>query len=72
MSKLEEIVAHQSKEIDELNEIVTTQWAEIEAMKKRLKDMDQRLQALRNDHYAAEEENLSVSEIAQRDRPPHY
>ena len=72
MSKLEEMVAHQSKEIDELNEIVTTQWAEIEAMKKKINDMDQRLQALRNDHYAAEDENLSVSEIAQRDRPPHY
>lgn len=67
INKLEEIIAHQSNEIDELKEVVTDQWAEIESLKKMIKQLDQRLQALRNDYESAEEDRLNVSE-----RPPHY
>lgn len=67
INRLEEIVAHQSKEIDELNDVVTNQWTEIEGLKKVIKQFEKRLQALQNDYESAEEDRLNVSE-----RPPHY
>lgn len=63
IEKLEEHVAHQEQVIDELNQTITNQWAEIEKLTRRLSAALLRLQAV--------EERPQGSATAEPP-PPHY
>ncbi len=63
LTDLEIQLAHQTSLVDELNEIVITQWAEIDRMKKRLESQKNRLQQV----------ELALPEGADDNQPPpHY
>lgn len=70
---IETALAHHDQQIQDLSEMINAQWQQIETL-KRLLDMTQsKLSALESTTAeAAGESNLSVSEIAARDKPPHY
>ncbi len=63
LDALEAHIAHRDSTIDELNDVVVKQWAEIERLTARLERLDGRLEALevRSDGPAEEEPP-----------PPHY
>ncbi len=62
VEELENQHAFASETIDNLNDIVTKQWAEIDRMKSKLKDMDDQV-------YALENANASPGK---EPPPPHY
>ncbi len=63
LTDLEIQLAHQTALVDELNEIVITQWAEIDRMKKRLDAQKNRLQQV----------ELALPEGSDDNQPPpHY
>ena len=63
LTDLEIQLAHQTSLVDELNEIVITQWAEIDRMKKRLESQKNRLQQV----------ELALPEGTDDNQPPpHY
>ncbi|WP_137129615.1 SlyX family protein [Rhizobium sp. FY34] len=60
--KLEEIVAHQAKTIDELSEQIAEQWRVVEQARAKLDRLTERFLSL-------EESSLDAPAIT---RPPHY
>ncbi|MAZ76912.1 MAG: slyX family protein [Micavibrio sp.] len=69
--RLEETLAHQEQQIQDLNDVVTKQWAEIDRLTKmlgRLKDKVEDIEVSKGD----DGEGLSVIEEAALNKPPHY
>lgn len=69
---MEEMLAHQQRQIDDLSDIVTRQWQEIEALKKRLARLQDKVVTLEESGGGEDGKSLSVTEQALRDKPPHY
>jgi SlyX protein len=62
ITKLEEIVAHQAKTIEELSDQLTEQWKVVEQTRAKLDRLTERFLSL-------EEQALEAPAIT---RPPHY
>ena len=70
---LESLIAHQDKQIQELNEVVTRQWEEIDALKKYMQMTKSKIQELEeNIGELGQQDGMSVSDAAAADKPPHY
>ena len=70
LDSLETLLAHQSIEINDLNEVVTAQANEIDALKKYVK---LKLDKIENTLQAQDTHEMqSVSEEAAANKPPHY
>ena len=67
---LETLIAHQSKEIADLNEVVTEQAKEIDTLKQYIKIKLSKLETSIEE--IGENEHKSVSDEALANKPPHY
>ena len=63
ITALESYIAHQDGTIDDLNEMVNKQWAEIEALRRDLAEMQARLARVEGDIGPSQPDDLP---------PPHY
>jgi len=63
ITALESHIAHQDGTIDDLNEMVNKQWAEIEALRRDLADLRARLARVEGDVGPSQPDDLP---------PPHY
>ena len=63
ITALESRIAHQDGTIDDLNEMVNKQWAEIEALRRDLAEMQARLARVEGDIGPSQPDDLP---------PPHY
>lgn len=73
MNDIEALIAHQDQQIQELNEVVTRQWEEIDALKKYMKLTKDKMQELEsNMGDLGQSEGMSISDMAAADKPPHY
>ncbi len=64
ITQLEEALAHQTKLVEELNDMVSTQTREIDLLKRQVKMLIQR---------AAEDEAANMSGVVVgNQKPPHY
>ena len=70
-NKIEMLLAHHEKQLLDLHEVMTRQWAEIDGLKLRLKRTTEQLQQV-DGGTDKSREGLSVSELAALDKPPHY
>jgi len=70
--KLEEALAHQEQQINDLNDIVTKQWNEIDALKKQLTRLGAKLEQVEEIAKEGNNEPLSAIEEAALNKPPHY
>ena len=71
--EIEMLLAHQERQIQDLSDMIALQGKEIAALKTRLDRTQNKL--LDIEHAGGEvvqSENLSVTEQAARDKPPHY
>lgn len=71
ISDMEIMIAHQDRQIQELNDIVAKQWEEIDALKIYMRATKSKLEVLEN-NLSDEEKGMSVSDIAEQNKPPHY
>ncbi len=60
IDELEIRMVHQDKTIGELNEVITAQWKNIEAMERQLRRLGEELESMEN------------SEAPANHKPPHY
>jgi SlyX protein len=72
LNRIEETLAHQEQKIQDLSDMVTRQWDEIDILKKRLNKMQDKMAYMSESAQPTGEEGLSVSEIAALNKPPHY
>lgn len=71
--RLETMLAHQEKQIGELNEVVHQQWKEIEILKTRLNKTQDKILVLEEDvATTGDGKKMSVTEMARAEKPPHY
>lgn len=72
LTKIETLLAHQDQQIQDLSEIINLQRKEIDALKVRLDRTQKKLIDMDQGAPVVQEEGLSVTEQALRDKPPHY
>lgn len=70
LDHIEEILTHQEKQISDLNDMVTSQWSEIDLLKKQLEKTRAKLDVL--EETSGGSEGLSVTDEAALNKPPHY
>jgi SlyX protein len=70
ISDLETLIAHQDQQIQELNDVVTKQWAEIDVLKKYMLMTKSKIQELEDN--LGPKEGMSLSDEAAANKPPHY
>ena len=70
---LETALAHQEKQIEELNEIVHRQGQDIDSLKKRLTKTQEKLLAVEETaNGRSQGKEMTVTEMAAAEKPPHY
>ena len=72
LTAIEMQIAHQEQQIGELNDVITAQWREIDTLKRKLGEAEDKIEDLRYRRDSGEGDALSSAEIAARDKPPHY
>lgn len=68
--KLEMMIAHQDKQIQDLNDIVTKQWEEIDSLKRYMQLTKAKIQELEQN--IGPKEDMTPTEEAAANKPPHY
>jgi SlyX protein len=68
--EIETTLAHQEEQIESLNEVVTKQWQEIDLLKRLLQKTQAKLDDI--EAGAGEKKEMSVSDEARLNKPPHY
>lgn len=73
LNRIEMLLAHQEKQIEELSDMTSKQWDMIDALKRRL---DGAMTQIRDMELASQsgksEGATSVSAMAAAEKPPHY
>ena len=69
---IEEILAHHESQIQDLSDMVAKQWKLIDSLQDEIKLLKDKIGALKYSDNESGGENLSVTEQALRDKPPHY
>lgn len=72
ITNIEMLLAHQEKQIGELSEMTTQQWAAIEQLKRQLSAAQDRLASMEQSSKEGAKGELSTIEIAALNKPPHY
>ena len=70
LETLETLIAHQSKEVSDLNDVVTKQAEEIDTLKKYIKIKLDKIENSLSD--LGESEHKSIIEEEAANKPPHY
>lgn len=70
---IETALAHHDQQIQDLSEMINAQWQQIEMLKRQLDMTQSKLSAMEaTAGESSQEAGMSVTEIAARDKPPHY
>ena len=74
LNTIEEALAHQEQQIQDLSDMVICQGDEIILLKKHIRKLNDKIGMIEDSagSGAADGENLSVSEAAAMNKPPHY
>jgi SlyX protein len=73
--QMQELLMHHEKQIAELNEVVTTQWAVIDRLQKQVEHLYKKLDQLQDEDGEGHRDSgrtVTVSDIAAANKPPHY
>lgn len=68
---IETLLAHHEEQINEMSDMISSQWKQIDLLKKQMLHLSDKLKQTQND---ALDDNrlLSSLEQAAQDKPPHY
>lgn len=73
LQNLEIMLAHHERQITDLSEIINDQWKQIEALKRQVSSAENKLKALEvGASDSVQESQMSVTDIAAMNKPPHY
>ena len=71
LNTIEEALAHQDQQIQDLSEMVIVQTREIDVLRKRLQKLENKISAAEEDNGQGDK-SMSATEHAAMTRPPHY
>lgn len=72
LDKIQETLAHQDRQINDLSDMVIAQGRDIDRLKKHIRTLENKIENLEDETAEGENKPLSVTEQAARDKPPHY
>lgn len=72
ITDLEITIAHHEQQLQDLSDVVTDQWKQIELLKRRLDKALSKIDQMQNDTGDNSESGLSSIEKAALEIPPHY
>lgn len=72
INKIEELIAHQEQQIHDLSDMVVKQGDEIHILKRHIGKLEGKIDLLEEDSNSGDDKGLSVTEIAEMNKPPHY
>ncbi len=73
LDKIETLLAHQARQIEDLSEMTAAQWQDIERLKRQLAMAREQIKDMESGAKDAKSEiGLSGIEIAALNKPPHY
>lgn len=73
LTRIESLLAHQEKQIQDLSEMTAQQWIEIDRLKRSLSMTQKQLQDMESSAGQGKTDGAaSVSELAALEKPPHY
>jgi len=73
ITRLQTVLSHQEKQIEELSEMTSAQWKEIDLLKRKVSSLISKIEDMEIE--SAEDktgEAKTVAEIAAAEKPPHY
>lgn len=71
--RIEEALAYQDKQIQDLSDMIIAQGKDIAVLKKHIRTLEENIRDLEEDRDQKDgDKGLSVSDIAARNKPPHY
>lgn len=70
IENLEITLAHQDQQIQDMSEMITAQWKEIDRLKRHIQQTEEKLQEFMDSE--DEDKPQSATEFAARNKPPHY
>ncbi|MCB1651126.1 MAG: SlyX family protein [Alphaproteobacteria bacterium] len=71
LEEIESTLAHHEQSLQDLSDLVQVQWKEIERLKRHLERASDTIEDLQ-DRLESGDKPMSVSDIAARNKPPHY
>ena len=69
---LQETLAHHDRQINDLSDIIIKQGEDIDRLKKHILKLEDKITQIEDDAPSGDGKTMSVSDIAARDKPPHY
>lgn len=69
---IEELLAHQDRQIQDLNDIVTKQWNEIDRLNKIVGQLSNKINEISISSKEERNDSISVIDEAKFNKPPHY
>ena len=69
LENLEIILAHQEQQMQDMSEMITAQWKEIDRLKAKITRLEGKIEETEKGN---EETSLSTTELAAMNKPPHY
>ena len=72
INTMQESVMHHERQINDLSEMVTAQWHEIDHLKKTIEKLNEKLSMVEDSVQEGGGKAMSVTEMAAQNKPPHY
>ena len=72
LNKVQETLAHQEQQINDLSDMVVAQGAEIKALRAHINKIEGKVEELEEDVNVGGGEGLSSIEKLRAEKPPHY
>ena len=72
INTMQESVMHHERQINDLSEMVTAQWHEIDRLKKTIEKLNEKLSMVEDSVQEGGGKAMSVTEMAAQNKPPHY
>lgn len=72
LTAIEMQLAHHDRQLQDMNDIMIDQQKMIDRLKNKLIQTEEELEDLRHKAESGEGKGSSITEIAARDKPPHY
>lgn len=73
IQRIEELLSHQDQQIQDLSDMIVHQGKDIKHLKSHIRKLEGRFDTMKDEQETGDDDQgLSISDMAARDKPPHY
>lgn len=72
LNQIEEHIAHQDQQIQDLSDMIIHQGKDIDRLKKHISKLESKIHVIEDSSAEGDNSGASISDVAAREKPPHY